>query len=176
MIKDVQTIKTGGQTFVDMPNWYFYDKMYYYINNNDIVYTTPLIKSIPEYNAVIFPLFLVNGCIILYNGIEIQKQNVGMYQVDLYPNNLLTHPIMSGTKMALCQIDIYAKTANPALIADKIYSLDKEVFLAVSNGVTYVAQLGKPLIPITNSQNLLKQEGNLIMDSVTNEVYYTIKK
>ena len=174
--KDAGKIKTEGQVIPDMPSWYLYDKIYYYIPNKDIIYSTPLIKNIPEYDTVVFPLFLVNGCIILYHGVEIQKQNVGIYQVEIYPNHLMTHPLMSGTKTALCHIDMSTKTANPVLIADKIYSLDKELFLAVSNGVTYVAQIGRSLVPITNTQNQLKQEDNKILDSVTNEIYYIIKK
>ena len=92
--KDAGKIKTEGQVIPDMPSWYLYDKIYYYIPNKDIIYSTPLIKNIPEYDTVVFPLFLVNGCIILYHGVEIQKQNVGIYQVEIYPNHLMTHPLM----------------------------------------------------------------------------------
>ena len=136
-------------------NWYEYDGLYYHIADGKIVYEkqTDLTLNEPE-GWFILGMKNRTGSLIYINGYTKVLVGVLPEDIKIYPDHFILYPINEKSAMKLSRYDM------EILTADDIYRLNREIWVAVSNGVYYMKDLSNnPPVAIGRHKIYLSEDG-----------------
>lgn len=174
---DIEIIHKNGEP-VGM-NWYKYNDTFYLIENKTISLQAPEVIFFKEYNSYVTPLLSVPGCNLYLNGINITLQSPAN-TINVYRDGVYTYSRFSENKYLLAKV-LENRNGDAEevvfLITDYIYNIAPNVFISQMNDISSVFMINDTSSftkVITNSKNKLVLIDNKIVDSVTNEIYYTI--